>query len=125
MLGKANMDAQRRRSLLIIAVSAVVAITLIWGFLPKPVAVEVLPVKRGPLRVTVEEEGRTRVKDRFVVSAPVAGFLRRIHLKVGDPVNTGQRAALLEPLRSVVLDPRSRAEAEATVAAAQAGLGAA
>jgi HlyD family secretion protein len=67
----------------------------------------------------VEEEGRTRVKDRFVVSAPVPGFLRRIGLEAGDAVGKGQAVAQLEPLRAVVLDPRSRAEAEAALNAAR------
>ncbi|HJW73943.1 MAG TPA: efflux RND transporter periplasmic adaptor subunit [Geothrix sp.] len=119
------MDAQKRRSLLIITVSAVVAIALVWGFLPKPLAVEVLPVTRGPLRITVEEEGRTRVKDRYIVSAPVAGFLRRIAFEVGDPIRKGQVVATLEPLRATVLDPRTRAEAEAAAASARAVLEAA
>jgi HlyD family secretion protein len=79
-------------------------------------------VSRGPLQVTIEEEGRTRVKDRFVISAPVAGYLRRIELDVGDALTEGQTVAVLEPLRPEVLDPRSRARAEAQIAAAQASL---
>lgn len=116
------MNAQLRRKIMLMTVGATVLLSLVYGFMPKPVPVDVVIAKRGPLRVTVEEEGRTRVKDRFVLSAPVSGYLRRIRLDVGNPVNRGQRVALLEPLRSTVLDPRSRAEAEATVAAAQAGL---
>ena len=119
------MNAQLRRRIMIVTIGAVVASALVYGFLPKPVVVDVVIAARGPLRVTVEEEGRTRVKDRFVVSAPVPGYLRRIALEVGDPVHKGQRVALLEPLRSSVLDPRSRAGAEAAVAAAQATLAAA
>lgn len=119
------MKAQVRRRILIITVTAVVALGLVYGFLPKPVEVDVTAAKRGPLRVTVEEEGRTRVKDRFVVSAPVAGYLKRVKLEVGDAVLKGQAVARLEPLRSTVLDPRSRAEAEAAVASAKAALAAA
>jgi HlyD family secretion protein len=119
------MKAQTRRRVLIITVCTIVALALVYGFLPKPVSVDLVAVKRGPLRVTVEEEGRTRVKDRFILSAPVPGYMQRISLDVGDPVNKGQRVALLEPLRSVVLDPRSRADAEAAAAAAQAALAAA
>jgi HlyD family secretion protein len=77
------------------------------------------------MRVTIDEEGKTRVKDRFVISAPVSGFMRRVSLKVGDHVKKGQVVAELEPLRSGVLDPRSRAEAEASVSAAKASLNAA
>jgi HlyD family secretion protein len=119
------MKAEVRRRVLVIAVGLVVALGLVYGFMPKPVDVDVVPAKRGPLRVTVEEEGRTRVKDRFVVSAPVAGYLKRVDLEVGDAVRKGKCVARLEPLRSTVLDPRSRAEAEAAAASARAALDAA
>jgi HlyD family secretion protein len=72
--------------------------------------------------VTVEEEGKTRVKDRFVLSAPVAGFMRRIKLDVGDRVQKGETLVELEPLKSNLLDPRSRATAEAAVSSAKAAL---
>lgn len=119
------MTAQTRRRFFVITVGAVVLIAVIYGFIPRPVPVEIAAVERGPLRVTIEEEGRTRVRDRFVVSAPVAGYLRRITLEVGDTVTKGDRVAALEPLRSTVLDPRSRAEAEAASNAAQAAYDAA
>ena len=118
------MKAQTRRRVFVVTVGVLVVLALVYGFLPQPVSVDIVGAKRGPLRVTVDEEGRTRVKDRFVVSAPVAGYLRRIELEVGDAVRKGQRVALLEPLRSTVLDPRSRAEAEAAVASARAALNA-
>ena len=119
------MTAQTRRRIFVISVGAIVLAAVAYGFLPKPVPIDVARAARGPLRVTVEEEGRTRVKDRFVVSAPVVGYLRRIDLEAGDAVMKGQQVALLEPLRSTVLDPRSRAEAEAAASAAQAALDAA
>ena len=95
---------------------------LVWGFWPGPVLVESAVAVRAPLSVTVEEEGHTRVKDRFVISAPVAGYLQRSALEVGDAVSQGQTLALMEPLRPEVLDPRSRARAEAQVAAAHAAI---
>ena len=101
---------------------AAVVLLIAYGYRPRPALVEIAEVTRGQLRVTVEEEGKTRVTDRFVVSAPVAGFARRVALDVGDPVTSGQVLLRLEPLRSRVLDPRSRAEAEARVAAAEAAL---
>ena len=82
-------------------------------------------VTRGPLQITIEEEGRTRLKERFIISAPTAGYMRRINAKVGDPVKKGQIVAVLEPLQSQALDPRSRATAEAAVSAAEASLKAA
>ena len=119
------MKAALRRKLFVIVIVVVVVAATVYGFLPKPVEVDLVAVSRGPLRITIEEEGRTRLKDRYVISAPTAGYLRRIEAKVGDPVRTGQIVATLEPVRSQALDPRSRAEAEAAVLAAQAGLAAA
>jgi HlyD family secretion protein len=119
------MKAEVRRRILVVTVGVLVALALAYGFMPKPVSVDAVTARRGPLRVTVEEEGRTRVKDRFVVSAPVPGYLRRIDLEVGDVVSKGRQIAELEPLRSTVLDPRSRAEAEASAASARAALDAA
>lgn len=117
------MQIKRRIWLFIILVS--IALVIGYGFMPKPVIVETVAVKTGHMKVTVDEEGKTRVINRFIISVPVAGFARRIELDVGDVVHKGQVITELEPLRSTVLDPRSRAEAEARVAAAQASLHAA
>jgi HlyD family secretion protein len=119
------MKTATRRALFVIGVILLVVAATIYGFLPKAVEVDLVAVSRGPLQVMIEEEGRTRLKERFVVSAPTAGYVRRIDAKVGDPVRKGQTVVALEPLRSQPLDPRSRAEAEATAFAAQAGLNAA
>lgn len=108
-----------------VLLAAVIAAALAWGFWPAPLLVEQASVLRAPLSVTVEEEGVARVKDRFVISAPVAGYLQRITLEVGDSVQQGQVLAILEPLRPDVLDVRSRALAEAKVAAARAAVSAA
>lgn len=106
----------------VIAVVVAVFILIVYGFLPRATAVDVAKVTRGPLTIMVEEEGKTRVKDRFVISAPVSGYMRRIALEAGDFVKRGQTVAELEPLRSAVLDPRSRAAAEAEVSSAEAAL---
>ncbi|MFN3712892.1 MAG: efflux RND transporter periplasmic adaptor subunit [Alcanivoracaceae bacterium] len=106
-----------------IGVAAVAAI--VTTLRPQPVWVDAAVVSRQPLEVTIVEEGRTRVQNRFVVSAPVAGYVRRIELEVGARVSKGQLLTRLEPLRSEVLDARSRAEAEARVAAARASVAAA
>jgi HlyD family secretion protein len=112
--------AGRFKGMLILA--ALVALALLWGFWPRPIMVETAEVARRPLQITVEEEGRTRVKDRFVLYAPVAGYLRRIELDVGDPVGRDEVLGTLEPLRPAVLDPRARAEAEARVASARSAI---
>ena len=114
-----------KRWILIGVVLAAVVLAVVFGFREQPVIVETAQVKRGPLRVTIEEEGKTRVTDRFVVSAPLAGFMRRITLKEGDTALQGQVIARLEPLLPAALDPRSRAEIEARVSAAQSGVAAA
>jgi HlyD family secretion protein len=119
------MNVALRRKLLIIISIAVVFLATAYGFLPKAVDVDLADVKRGKLQVTIEEEGRTRLKDRFVITAPTAGYLVRVKAKAGDVVKKGQVVIVLEPLRSATLDPRSRAEAEATVMAAQAAQNAA
>ena len=93
---------------------------------PKPVPADLAAVERGPLLVTVDEEGETRVRDRFVISAPVPGRLLRIALESGDEVVAGETVlATFQPSTPVPLDVRSRAEAEARVRAAEAALGSA
>jgi HlyD family secretion protein len=119
------MNVALRRKLFVIIIIAVVVLATVYGFLPKTREVDIVTVTRGPLQVTIEEEGRTRLKERFVISAPTAGYTQRIDKKVGDPVKKGQTVVILEPLRSQSLDPRSRAEAEVTVSAAEASLNAA
>ena len=116
---------QTRRTIGLVLLAVALAAALFWGFRPRPVPVETGAVTRGPLAVTVEEEGRTRVRDRFEVSAPVPGYLRRITLDAGDTVARDQVIAELDPLPSTVLDPRARAEAEARVASAEFALDAA
>jgi HlyD family secretion protein len=111
---------RRLKGLLIL--SAAILAALAWGFWPRAVPVETAEVARRPLAITVEEEARTRVKERFVIHAPVAGHMRRIDLEVGDAAPQGAALALLDPTLPAVLDPRSRAEAEARLAAARAEL---
>ncbi|MDA1311816.1 MAG: efflux RND transporter periplasmic adaptor subunit [Acidobacteria bacterium] len=111
-----------KRILTWLVVGGAIVAAIVWGFMPRPIPVETVRVERGPLQVSIEEEGKTRVVDRFVVSAPVAGFARRLKWDVGDVVKRGQALLNLDPPRATVLDPRSRAEAEARVAAAEASL---
>lgn len=100
------------------------AILLAWAFRPSPVAADFVTVQRGDLEVTVNEEGRTRVRDRYVVSAPLPGRMRRIDLEPGDPVIAGKTVvATFEPADPVLLDVRSRAELQARASAAEASVG--
>jgi HlyD family secretion protein len=95
---------------------------IVVAWIPNPVEVEVATVTRGPLIVTVNEDGRTRVKDRYVVSSPITGNLARPELEAGDIIEEGQVLARLVPLPPPLLDSRTRAEAKARVDAAQAAL---
>lgn len=116
---------QSRSRIGIILLVLVIAAGLLYGFFPRAVEVDVVAAVSGPLAVSIEEEGKTRVMERYVVSAPVAGYSRRIDLHVGDAVQAGQVLAQLEPVRSEALDPRSRAQMQAQLNAAQAALSAA
>jgi HlyD family secretion protein len=120
------MDARKRRrvvSRIIVAVLALGAIVLIGlGFRPTPVPVVTGEVVKSSLEVTVDESGKTRVKSRYMVSAPVLGNLARITLRAGDRVETGMVLARISPMTSGLLDQRSRNEATARVAMAQANV---
>jgi len=109
----------------VVAIAVLVIGLLVWGFWPQPVAIETVEVQRAPLTITIEEEGRSRVIDRYVISAPVDGEACRVQLDVGDPVQQGEVLLGITPLKSQVLDSRSRAQAIAAVAAAQSALAAA
>ncbi|MEW6729639.1 MAG: HlyD family efflux transporter periplasmic adaptor subunit [Pseudomonadota bacterium] len=116
---------QLRSRLGIILIALAVAGGLAFGFMPRPIPVELASAVRGPLKVTVEEEGKTRVMERYVIVAPMSGYARRITWKVGDAVRAGEELVVIEPARSAALDPRSRAQALAQVQAAEARLAAA
>jgi len=97
-----------------------IGILSILAFRPRPIAVDVAAVARGTLQVTVDREGKTRVHDRYLVSAPVAGRVERIELQPGDPVVAGRTViATFVPGAPPLLDARARAEAEAQVGAAE------
>lgn len=91
-----------------------------WLMMPSPVSVETATVRRGPLTIKVLEDGVTRVRDRYVVAAPVAGLLLRPALRVGDAVKRGDVVAVIVPNVVQMLDARTRAELAARVQAAAA-----
>lgn len=110
-----------RRWLVVALLVAAVAAMALW---PAPVPVDVMPSTRGPLSVTVDDEGETRVRHRYVVSAPLSGRVLRLELEPGDPVARGQTVvARLRADAPALIDERTRAEAEAAVATARAALG--
>jgi HlyD family secretion protein len=95
----------------------------VFALRPAPVPVDVAAVERGPLLVAVEESGVTRIKDRYVVSAPVAGELGRIWLEPGDELQKGDIIANIAPSAPPLLDVRAEREARARLGAAQSALG--
>jgi HlyD family secretion protein len=107
-------------------IAAVVIVAAILGVAlwPDAMEVDVARVERGPMQVTIDEEGETRVRERFVVSAPVAGRLQRIELEPGDPVVRGKTVvARLTPAAPPLIDPRAQAELRSAVEAARAAVG--
>jgi len=112
---------RRRIALGCLVCALVVAVT--WALRPDALEVETAVASAGPLRVTLDEEGETRVHDRFVVSAPVAGRVLRVGLEPGDAVKANETPlATFRPMTAGLLDDRTRLELQARVAAAQAAV---
>ena len=98
------------------------AALLTVAFWPSSRLVDVAEVDVGAVRQTIDAEGRTRVIDRFLLSSPVSGVARRLELQPGDRVDAGQRVVVIDPAIAAPLDARSRAAAEAGIAAARSRL---
>jgi HlyD family secretion protein len=95
---------------------------VVWAFSPRPVEVEVAAVTQGRFEQAIEEDGRTRLKERYTVSAPVSARLERIALREGDSVRAGDTVAVLSPVMSSMVDERSAHEASARLKGAAAGV---
>lgn len=112
----------KKRTWALTAAGAALAVALLgWAFAPRPVPVETAAVTQGTFEAVVEEEGKTRVRDRYVVSAPLAGVLQRIALREGDAVRPGDPVALLTPVLPVLQDERTLREQQARLEMALAG----
>lgn len=116
------MKRPSNRALLLIALAVLAAGGLAWMMRPTAVPVETAAVTRGPLEVWVEEQGRTRVREVYIVSAPLTGKTVRIDLHAGDPVAAGQTVALIRPADPPLLDARTRMELTAAASAADAAV---
>src|SRR6185436_20297734 len=104
----------------VVIVLAIVAMAM-W---PESIEVSAASVGQGPMQVTLDEDGETRIRDKFVVSAPVAGRLQRIELEPGDSVVSGKTVvARLTTADAPLLDPRMRGELSAASEAARAAVG--
>lgn len=93
-----------------------------WAFAPRPVEVETATVERGHFEHAIEEDGRTRLRDRYTVSAPVTAHLSRMTLREGDRVQAGDTVAVLTPVMPSLFDERSQREVAARARAAQAAV---
>jgi len=110
------LSAPTRRLFFWLPLLAAGGLALAWLFRPQPVPVDLAEIRQGPIQVTVSDEGETRVKDVFVVSAPLSGLMRRIELKAGDPVTEQKTVvARIAPGDPNFLDARSEREARAAV----------
>jgi HlyD family secretion protein len=115
---------QRRLKLVkragLLGAGVLLLLALAWAFVPAAITVETAPVARKPFEQTVLEDGKTRVKTKYVISTPVAGTLLRIDLKPGDGVTRGMTVATIVPGAAPLIDPRSEQELRARLGSAQA-----
>jgi HlyD family secretion protein len=110
-----------RRKIPLIVALVVVAGLLVYGFWPAAVQVDAIAVQRGSFEITVNDDGETRIREKYIVTSPVAGKLLRVELHAGDSVRRGTSVLFhIEPRDATPLDARSQAEAEARVRAAEA-----
>ena len=119
------MRRRSRLTPLAFAAAATLAVALLaWALAPEPVVVDTRVVTHGPLAVHVRDDGMTRIRERYVISAPLAGHSSRVDLHPGDPVVAAETAICsIEPLDPSLLDPRAVAEAEARVEATREAAG--
>jgi len=110
----------RRNKLALGGVLAALALLVAWALRPQAVAIETAEVVRGTFEQTVSDDGKTRVRERYVVSAPLAGRLERIALRAGDTVEKDQVLALLTPTAPAFLDARTSRELQGRIGAVQA-----
>jgi len=117
------MTKKNSRSWMIIASALFIILIMAWAFWPRPLIVDIGEVKRQSMIVTINEEGKTRVRDAYVVSTPVAGRLLRIEVESGDQVIKGESViARMLPSNPSALDIRTREQARASVTSAQAAV---
>jgi HlyD family secretion protein len=110
----------RRNRIALGAALAALALLVAWALRPQPVAVELAEVTRGAFEQFIADDGKTRVRDRYVIAAPLAGRVERIQLEAGDPVKQGQIVAELAPTAPAFLDARTQRELRERIGAAEA-----
>ncbi len=108
-----------RRLILLLLAAAIIG-AIVYGLRPMPVEADLAKVTRGRVRETVDQDGKSRIREKYIVSAPLAGRLLRIDLDPGDEVQAGTLLASIEPRDPELLDARAVLQAEANVRAAEA-----
>jgi HlyD family secretion protein len=104
-----------------IGLSSLLMLALSWALWPRPIAVDLVTVSRGPMAVTIEDTGETRVREVYVISAPIAGRMLRIEVHAGDPIKQQETViAMIEPSDPAFRDARAQRELEYSVSAAKA-----
>lgn len=117
------MARKKSRSFLSAMVLLILLAAFSFAFWPRPSLVDLGRVETAPMRVTIDEQGRTRVREAYVISTPRAGRLLRVEVDPGDVVEQGETVlARMRPAHPAALDWRSREQAGAAVNAAEAGL---
>jgi HlyD family secretion protein len=120
------MSRKHSRSWIMAGTAGLLAVVMAYAFWPRAMPVDMDEVGRADMIVTIDEEARTRVRDAYMVSAPIAGRLLRVEVKPGDPVKGGQTViARMLPINPPALDIRSLEQARTAVRAAEATLQAA
>lgn len=117
------MSLKPRTLGILVVGGAILAALLYVTFRTEPIPVDLHEIASGPLQVSVDADGRTRIRDIYEVAAPITGTALRSPVQVGDTVIAGQTVvAEVEPVAPSLLDSRTRMQAEATIAEAQAAL---
>lgn len=120
-VSKTKNTARNRRMLVWLVILALVAGAIAYLIKPRPIVVDLHTVQKGSLMVSIDEEGRTRVRDVYTLSAPVTGKLDRINLKVGDTVKANETPLItIHPQSPAYLDVRSEKQATAAIDTAKA-----
>lgn len=114
------MKTKAKTLAIAILVLAGIAAALWWALAPRPAAVEVAAARAGRFEIAIEEDGKTRLRDRYVVSAPMTGRIARIALREGDAVKAGTVVAALSPTLPTLFDARTADELSIRAEAADA-----